>query len=128
MAGGIKIMSRKTFLAVVAVLGAILTVFNETFALGLDTTSLIASIAAVGVWIFFEFRLDFKKVLNAVKEQSNKFADPKFWSALVIALLEVFNELFVWNIPIEVIAGVLVAILAFLFKKENKRVENGGLI
>ena len=126
MAGGIKIMSRKTFLAIVAVFGAILTFMNEQFTLGLDTGALLASITAIGVWIFFEFRLDFKRVLNVVKEQSNKFADPKFWSALVIALLEVFNELFAWNIPIEIVAGVLVVILGFLFKEEIKKVENGG--
>jgi hypothetical protein len=127
MAGGIKIMSRKTFLAIVAVVGAILTFLNEQFTLGLDTTALVAVITTIGVWIFFEARLDIKRIIGQVAEQTGKFKDPRFWSALIIALLEVMNEILGWNIPIEIVAGVLVVILGFLFKKEGDKVTNGGI-
>ena len=117
----IKIMSRKTMLAILAALGSILGFLNGWFELGLNVTALMATVTALFLWVFFEARLDIKRLLGQIKSQSNKFADPRFWLALAMVLIEVLNEAFALKLPVEVIIIVLTALMGLLFKKQEEQ-------
>jgi len=119
---GLKLMSRKTMLTVLAVMGAIFGFVNAQFSLGVDTVGLMATISAILLWVGFEARLDMKRILGLIKEQSNKFTDPKFWIALVTAFIMFVNEMFDLSLPVEAIVAVLAIIMGFLFKKESDAV------
>ena len=112
-------MSRKTILGVIGVLGAVLTVFADQFGLAIDATAAIAGLTAVTLYILFEAKLDLKRI----GEQVGKFKDPKFWIALISAVLVALSEGFGWNIPTETIVSVLTLLMSLLFGKSYAAVK-----
>ena len=122
---GIKILSRKTLMTVLAVVGAAFAFFSKEFGLEIDTVGFMAMVSAVLLWVGFEARLDIKRIIERVGPQIGKFKDPKFWIAFVTAVITAANEIFEMNLPIELIIGVLAVIMSFLFKKEGDAVANG---
>lgn len=112
-------MSRKTILGIIGVLGAILTVFADQFGLTIDPTAAIAGLTAVTLYILFEAKVDLKRI----GEQAGKFKDPKFWLALVSALLVAVNQGFGLNLPVETIISVLTLIMSLLFGKSYSAVR-----
>jgi len=105
-------MSRKTILAVIAVFGAALTVFQQQFGLSIDPTAVIAGLTAIVLYGLFEAKLDIKRITS----QAGKFRDPKFWMAAISSLLVAVNEAFGLNLPTEIIISVLTMIMGLLFK------------
>jgi len=109
-------MSRKTFLAIVSVFGALITVFADKFGLTLDPVQMVAAITAIGLYILFESKLDYK----TMTQQKDRWKDPKFYLAFLSAVLVALNTSFAMNLPVEVIVGAATALMALLFKKEFK--------
>ena len=113
-------MSRKTLLGIIAVLGAVLTVFKEQFGLAIDATAVVGGLTVILLYVLFESKLDFKRVTA----QLGKFKDPKFWLALISALLVAVNESFGLSLPIETILAVLGIIMSLLFKADSKKISS----
>jgi uncharacterized membrane protein len=97
-------MSRKT---IIAILGVVLVFLKEQFGLALDVTAFLG----VVLYLLFESKLDARRIIS----QAGRFKDPKFWIALVTAILPVLNAEFGWNLPIEAIVSVLSVLLAVIF-------------
>jgi len=112
-------MSRKTILAIIAVFGAALTVFQQQLGLSIDPTAVVAGLTAIVLYGLFEAKLDIKRIGG----QSGKFKDPKFWIAFVSPILVAINESFGLNIPVEVIITVLTMILSALFGASFKQAK-----
>ncbi len=106
-------MSRKTLLMVIAVLGAVLGVIGSTFGLTLNGPAAAAGLGAVLLYVFFEAKLDLKKI----GAQAGRWRDPKFWLAIIAAALAALGTAGV-ALPIspEIIIAVLTAIMGVLFK------------
>jgi hypothetical protein len=102
-------MSRKTLLAVFAVLGAIV----GALALSPQAGAAITGLGLIVVYITFEAKAD----IAAQKAQVAKFKDPKFWITVISAVIASLQTSGV-NLPIDssIITGVLAVILGFLFK------------
>jgi len=103
-------VSRKS---IVAILGVVLVVFKEQFGLAIDVTAFVGIV----LYLLFEAKVDLKRIIL----QSNKFADPKFWLALVTSLLPVLNAELGLNLPIDAIIAIFSAILALLFGVAYKK-------
>ncbi len=112
-------MSRKTIIAVIAVIGAVLTFFSKEFGLSIDPTAVVAGMTALVLYILFEAKLDLKKI----KAQSGRFKDPKFWLAFLSAVLVAVSESFGLNLPIEAIASVLTLVMSTLFGVEFQKAK-----
>jgi hypothetical protein len=97
-------MSRKT---IIAILGVVLVFLKEQFGLALDVTAFLGIV----LYLLFESKLDARRIISQV----GRFKDPKFWLALVTAILPVLNTEFGWNLPIEAIVSVLSVLLAVIF-------------
>jgi len=113
-------MSRKTILAIIAVFGAALTVFQQQLGLSIDPTAVVAGLTAIVLYGLFEAKLDIKRITS----QSGKFKDPKFWIAFISPILVAANESFGINLPIEVIVTVLTMILSALFGASFKKAKS----
>lgn len=112
-------MSRKTIAFVVAILGAILAVFQGLFeGLSLDPAALAAGIGAVLTYIFFEAKLD----LSALKKQPGKWKDPKFWVTAISVTLAAVEAQFGIGIPVESIVSGLTILVSILFGMKFKKV------
>lgn len=111
-------MSRKTILAVFAIIEVVLLFLKEQFGLQIEATAIVAGIGALLLYIFFEGKLDLEKV----KAQSGRFKDPKFWIAFVSALLAALNKELGLNLPVEVIIGFLTLVMTILFGKQFAKV------
>ena len=112
-------MSRKTILAIIAVFGAALTVFQQQLGLSIDPTAVVAGLTAIVLYGLFEAKLDLKRLTT----QAGKFKDPKFWIAFISPILVAVNEGFGLNIPIEVIVTILTMILSALFGASFKKAK-----
>ena len=107
-------MSRKTIMAILGVIGAILVFFQQQFGLTLDATAIVGGLTAIVLYVLFEAKLDLKRIVGQV----GKFKDPKFWLAFISALLVALQSAFGWNLPIEAIVSVLTVIMSILFAKD----------
>lgn len=116
-------MSRKTITAILSVIGAILIFFNQEFGLGLNATAIVAGLTAAVLYIFFEAKLDFKRILGLINQQSDKWKDPKFWLAFLSAVLIAASESFGLNLPVEAIVSVLTVIMSVLFGVEFNKAK-----
>ena len=108
-------MSRKTLLAILAVIGAVLVFVGKEFGLTLDASAVMAGITAILLYIFFEMKADFKRVGT----QIGKFTDPKFLLALAASILAAVNTHFGLGIPVEAVIAVLALIMGVLFKAQT---------
>jgi len=115
-------MSRKTLLAIIGVIGAILTFLKTEFGLVVNVTGLITWITGILLYVFYEAKLDAKRI----GLQLHRFKDPKFLLALLITVITAISESFGLNLPIEVINTVLVFIMSLLFGKDIKKANNGN--
>ena len=106
-------MKRKTIFIVLAVIAAILATIKSEFGLAINLAGLITFITVAAAYIRGEASRD----IAAIKAQSSKWTDPKFWTAMAAAVITTLNSTLGWNIPIDIINVGLLAILAFLFKK-----------
>ena len=97
-------ISRKS---IFAVLGVLLVFLKEQFGLAIEP----AAFLGIVLYLIFEAKLDLKKIYS----QTHRFLDPKFWIALVTALIPVLNSELGLNLPVDLIIGTLSAILAILF-------------
>lgn len=113
-------MSRKTLMSVLAVIGAVLAFFSEQFGLALDSTAVLAGVAAILCYVLFEAKADLKRVGS----QIGKFKDPKFIITFISAVLVAVSEAFGLELPVEAIVAVLTVIMGFLFKAEFKKAES----
>lgn len=117
-------MSRKTFLAVIGIIGVVLVFFRDQFGFGdLALGGVITSLGVILTWILFEAKADIKRVFDDLKAQKAKWADPKFWMAFIAALLPVLNSSLGLNLPVETIniaVGAIITVLfGILFKKDS---------
>lgn len=104
-------MSRKSILAVLGVIGALVAVLTGEFGLSADAVAAFGGLTAIIIYIFGEMKLDIQRIGS----QAGRFKDPKFWIAVVTALLAAINKEFGLNLPAEYIVGVLNFVLAILF-------------
>jgi hypothetical protein len=107
----VLLMSRKTLLAVLAVITAVMAFFKEQFGLGMDVMAVMGGLVAVIAYILLEAKLDLKK-LGA---QAGKWKDPKFWMALISVIIAALNKELGLNLPAEAIVAVLTVIMSVLF-------------
>ena len=107
-------MKRKTIMVVLAVLVAILTTLKSEFGLAINLAGLITFVTVAVAYIRGEAARD----MAAVVQQSSKWTDPKFWTAIVSAVVTALNSSLGLNLPIDIINVILLAILGFLFKKK----------
>jgi len=110
-------ISRKTIGFVVAIIAAILTVFQKEFGISLDPVAISAGIGAVLTYVFFEAKLDLK-VLTA---QPGKWKDLKFWITVISAVLVAIESTAHLGIPVESIVAVLTLIVGLLFGAKLKQ-------
>lgn len=113
-------MSRKTLMAVIAVITAVLAFLKDQFGLAIDTAAVVGGLGAVVLYILFEAKLDLKKI----GAQANRWADPKFWLAFVAALYAVLQGELGLKLPLspEVVSSILAAIMSLLFAKRFKEI------
>ena len=114
-------MSRKTLMAILAVITVVLAFFKDQFGLAIDPTAVVGGIGAVVLYMLFEAKLDLKK-LGA---QADRWKDPKFYLALVAALYAVLQEQLGLKIPIspELVSSILAGIMSLLFAKKFQEVK-----
>jgi len=110
---------RKTLMAVLGIIGAILAFFQQQFGLSIDSTAVIGSIGIILAYIFFEAKLDFRRIQKGIA----KFKDPKFWIALIGVILTALNGFLGWNLPVEIILGIVTVLLSWLFGKDFIQVK-----
>jgi len=106
-----KRFSRKTLVAVLGIIGAVLVFLKGTFGLDLDAAAITTALGVILTYVLFEAKLDSAKI----GPQLGKFKDPKFWVTLIAAILTALNGAFGWSLPIETINAILGVILAALF-------------
>jgi len=107
-------MSRKTIGFIVAIVGGILALFQQTFGITLDPLAIAAGLGAILTYIFFEAKLD----LAALAAQPGKWKDPKFWITAVSVILAAIEATFAVGIPVEVIVSILTVLVGMLFGKQ----------
>lgn len=114
-------MSRKTLMAVLAVITAVLAFFKDQFGLALDPAAVVGGIGAVVLYLLFEAKLDFKKLVP----QSGKWKDLKFWLALVTLLYTTIGQQFGLKLPLspELVSSILAAVMSALFAKKFKEAK-----
>lgn len=111
--------SRKTWGTIVAVLGAVLAIFKDQFGLAINPIEVLSGIGVLLVYIALEGKLD----LARIKQQVKKFNDPKFYFALVTALLTALTQIFGWNLPLEEINVILAALMSIIFGIEYHKLK-----
>ena len=111
-------MSRKTLLAILAVITAVLAFFKDQFGLALDPTAVVGGIGAVVLYLLFEAKLEIKKACF----QAGKWRDPKFWLALVTLLYTTIGQQFGLKLPLspELVSTILATVMSVLFAKKFK--------
>lgn len=122
---GIRIMSRKTLMIILAIIGAVLAFFSTQFGLDINVEQVMATVTMLLLWVGFEARTDIKRIITKVGEQQNKTKDPKFWLAFLTMILTVLSESLGWNLPITTIVAVLTAIMGVLFKLDLTAIARG---
>lgn len=105
---------RKLILAIIGGLGVIGGVVSSEFGLTVSLSAVFLGIGAALLYVFGEMKLDFRRVASQV----GKFKDPKFWTAILAALVGYLGSVVTLPVPPEYIVAVLGAILALLFKKD----------
>jgi len=112
-------MSRKTILTIVAVIGAILTAFQEAFGLSINGAAVAAGLGAIVLYVLLEAKVDKERI----RAQLDRFKDSKFWLAVISAALVALTESgVVLPVSPEVIIAVLTAIMGILFKAKVQTV------
>jgi len=112
-------MSRKTILGIIAVLGAILAVFQKQFGLAIDSTAFVSGLSVVLLYILLEGKADLKRM----GQQSGKFKDPKFLVALLTAILTALKETLWPGLPLEVVNTIIAIVMSILFGKDWKQLK-----
>jgi uncharacterized membrane protein len=107
-------MKRKTIMVVLAVIAAILTTIKTQFGLAINLAGLISFLTVAVAYIRGEAARD----MAAIAQQSSKWTDPKFWTAMMAAVITALNGSLGLNLPIDIINVILLGVLAFLFKKK----------
>jgi hypothetical protein len=105
-------LSRKTLLAVIAALAAILTALQQTFGLMINPAAVMGGLTVFLLYVFWEGKADFKRMAG----QAGKWKDPKFWLALVNGVVVALNESLGLALPTEIISAVVAFIIGILFK------------
>ena len=105
-------MKRKTIMVVLAVIVAILTTIKTEFGLAINLAGLITFLTVAVAYIKGEAARD----IQAIKQQASKWTDPKFWTAILAAVITALNSSLGLNLPIDIINVVLLAILGLFFK------------
>jgi len=109
-------MSRKTLVAIGAVVIAIATTIVAEFGLAIPLTGLITFITLAAVYIKNEAAKDWFRF----QAQKGKWVDPKFLTVLIGAILTALqNAGITMPISIDVINLILLAIMKLLFKKSS---------
>lgn len=106
-------ISRKTLVVILGILTAVVAVFQQEFGLSITLTTAVAGLVALMVYLFGEFKQD----LARIRSQAHRWADPKFWIAIVAAVLAVLNTELGLGLPANAIIAVLTIIMGILFKK-----------
>jgi len=107
-------MKRKTIMVVLAVVAAILTTIKSEFGLAINLAGFISFLTVAAAYIKGEAARD----MDAIRQQSSRWTDPKFLTAMVAAIVTSLNSSLGLNLPIDIINVILLAILGFLFKKK----------
>lgn len=114
-------MSRKTITVVAAVIGAVITFFQQQFGLTIDGTAVAGALAAVLAYVFFEGKLDLRRLKSGIA-QERKWADPAFWVALITAILPVLNTQLNLRLPVETITAGAAFLVSVIFGRRLSRV------
>ena len=112
-------MSRKTLLAVLGVILAVLTFFKEQFGLSMGVVAAMCGLGTALLYVLFEAKLDLKKI----GAQAGRWKDPKFWLAFVAVILAALNKELGLNLPAETIITALTIIMTVLFGVKFKAVK-----
>ncbi len=110
-------MSRKTILAVLGVLAAVLSVVGATFGLTIKPGPVVLALGAALVYVLDEAKADRLRLV----QQKGKWKDPKFWITLgseTVAAIAAAGV--VLPISPEIIVSVLTVIVGILFKTSGK--------
>ena len=105
-------MKRKTIMAILGVIGAVLVFLQQQFNLSVELTGVATALGVIVLYIFFEAKRD----IEAIRQQVAKWADPKFWLAFIVALVTALNSSFGWDIPVDIVNVIVGFILSILFK------------
>jgi len=117
-------VSRKTIIGILGGIGAIALYLAQQFGLAdLELIKMIPAVVVGALYILFESKVDFQRIKNALSEQTGKLKDGAFWAGLISVLLTEIVVLTGWNIPIEVIVGVLGSIMSLIFAKRYVEVK-----
>lgn len=105
-------MSKTTVFTILAIVGAVLTVFAKALGLAIDPAAVLTGVASILVYVFGALKTDL-----AGLNQPGVWSDPKVWIAAVTALLTGLAAAgVVLPISNEIIVTILTVILGFLFK------------
>lgn len=109
-------MSRKWLFTILAVLGAAGAVVSQEFGLTVKLGSVVAAIAGVLVYVFNEAKAD----IANIGSQAGRWTDPKFLTAMVVAIVGALGSQMTLPIAPEIIIAVLTAIIQALFQKDAR--------
>ena len=106
-------MSRKVIVLVLAILGAIFGALKTEFGLALNVAGLFTFLGAAALYIQQEAKLDRERMAA----QPGKWKDPKFWLAILTAIVAALPGAGV-VLPLDpgIINAVLAVILGIIFK------------
>lgn len=107
-------ISRKTLVALAAVLMAVVVYLKGEFGLSAGFVAALAGFVTAIGYVLFEAKLDLKKAYA----QAGRWRDPKFYLGLVAVILAAVNTQFGLGIPAEAVVAVLGIIMAILFGKK----------
>jgi len=114
--------SRKTILGIVATLAALATAFGGAFGLEINPGAGVTFVGTALLYVLFQGKSDIKKAWNKVQEQKAKFKDGKFWSVIILAVVNAANQAFALNLPMDVVNAVVAFIISILFKAQAVKV------
>lgn len=112
-------MRKIIMIAVGAIAAAVGFVLPTLGVIDSNLTGALGALAIILSYVFFEAKADIKDILDGMS-QLEKWSDPTFWIGLVSAILVYLSTELGWNLPTELIAGVLALIVPLLIKLFHK--------
>jgi len=120
-----KVSGKQVVMMLVGVVTAVIVFFKDTFGLEIDPAVVLTGIGPAAAYIFGQLKNDLSR-LKAGLYVDRRFADPKFWAALIAAILPVIAETFGIELSASIaagIAGTIMSILGGLFWKKQKAIK-----
>jgi len=119
---------RKIVTLIVAGGAVVLAYFRDKFGLqGLQIEQVLIALVPALIFLAFEAKADILRIKEALAQQSHKWRDGKFWGGLLTVLVPYLNEALGWNLPVEVITGIVGVLVSLFFGKTISDIKKASI-